>query len=155
MVMSYQGAREAPSSQPNKQPISVRDHMATNLITFREDQTIEEVIGALTDANISGAPVINEKNELLGVISEGDCLKALMSEKYHNHPSTGQRVKDCMVSKVIHVAPELDLFDVAKMFLELRVRRFPVLDKDGKVIGQISQKDVIMALKEVKGQTWH
>lgn len=152
--MSYQGARQKPSKTPEKQQIAVRDHMATNLITFRREQTIEEVVAALTEANISGAPVINEKKELLGIISEGDCLKALMSEKYHNHPSTGLRVEDCMVSKPIHVSPDIDIFEVAKMFLELRVRRFPVLDESGKVIGQISQKDALMAMRGVKGQTW-
>ena len=155
MVMSYQGARVAPSKQPEKQQISVKDHMATNLISFSPEETIEEVIRKLTEANISGGPVVGKDNQLLGIISEGDCLKALMGEKYHNQPSIGLTVKDCMVTKVIHIAPELDLFEVAKMFLERRVRRFPVLDKEGKVIGQISQKDVIMAMNGIKGQTWH
>lgn len=154
MVKSYQGAREEPSKTPEKQNISVRDHMATNLIKFSPEQTIEEAIEALTDANVSGAPVVNDANELVGVISEGDCLKALISEKYHNHPSTGLRVKDCMVAKVIHITPDTDIFEAGKKFLELRVRRFPVLDENQKVIGQISQKDVILAMKEVKGQTW-
>lgn len=155
MVMSYQGAREAPSKTPEKQQISVRDHMASNLITFSTDQPLEEAVAALTENNISGGPVLNDKKELLGIISEGDCLKALMSEKYHNHPSSGEIVGNCMVTQVIHIPPEMDIFEVAKMFLELRVRRFPVVDKSGKVIGQISQRDVILALKEMKSQTWH
>lgn len=155
MVMSYQGARVAPSKEPEKQQISVRDHMATNLTTFRKEQTIDEAIKTLTEFNFSGAPVVNDKNELVGIISEGDCLKALLSEKYHNHPSTGMTVGDCMVSSVIHIVPDLDLFEAAKMFLELRVRRFPVLNKEGKLIGQLSQKDVITAVSQMKGQTWH
>jgi len=152
--MSYQGARETPSKIPEKQHISVRDHMATNLITFTADQTVEDAAKELMEANISGAPVLDNDGKLLGIISEGDCLKALMSEKYHNHPSTGETVGDCMVTQVIHISPETDIFEAARMFLELRVRRFPVLDKSDKVIGQISQKDVIMAMNKVNGQTW-
>ena len=155
MVKSYQGARIAPQKGLDEQPISVRDHMTTQLVTFRSDHSIAEVIDVLLEKGFSGAPVVNGRNELVGIISEGDCIKGLMSETYYNQPSALTKVGDCMVSNVVHIAPDVNIFEAAKKFLELRIRRFPVLDEDGKVIGQISQKDIIRAIRNLKSNTWH
>lgn len=153
MVENYRGERP-PKPKAVDQNITVCDHMATNLTTFTVDQTIEDAVNTLTSAGFSGAPVVNERCELIGIISEGDCLKAIVNEKYYNLPTSGLKVADCMVTNVIHIKPDLGLFEVAKMFLELRVRRFPVVDEDGKVIGQISQRDVMIAMNKLREQTW-
>ena len=63
---------------------TVKNFMATKLITFLPQTPIEVAIGTFLKNKISGAPVINEKNELIGVISEKDCMKTLMEYSYHN-----------------------------------------------------------------------
>jgi CBS domain-containing protein len=155
MVKNYQGARITPQKGLEDQPISVQDHMTTQLVTFRREQSIAEVIDTLLEKGFSGAPVVNGRNELVGIISEGDCIKGLMSETYYNQPSALTKVDDCMVSKVVHIGPDVSIFEAAKRFLDLRIRRFPVLDDQGKLIGQISQKDVIRAIRNLKSNTWH
>jgi CBS-domain-containing membrane protein len=154
MVKNYKGAQIEKEKAIELQPISVADYMSSRLITFHPDQSIEEVVTQLLQFRISGAPVVNDQKELVGVISEGDCLKEVVKGKYHNLPILGGKVKDHMASSVIHISPETNIFEAAKMFLEKKIRRFPVLDESGKLIGQISQKDVMRAVQNIKSETW-
>ncbi len=151
MVMSYRGA-EAPKPQET-QALKVEDYMARKLITFRPDQAMHDVVDALMKHKISGGPVVNDQGELVGVISEGDCLKEVVKGKYDNMPIFTGLVEEHMAKNVITVSPDLNIFEAAKMFLEKRLRRFPVIH-DGKLIGQISQKDVMKAVLNAKSSTW-
>lgn len=155
MVKSFQGAHIVKEKEIVQQAILVRDHMAKQLITFRAEQSIFEVVNRLLENKISGAPVVNDRNQLVGVISEGDCLKDVASGKYHNMPLMHGKVEDHMAKNVIHISPDVSVFEAAKMFLELKLRRFPVLDADGKLVGQISQRDILRAVTELKGDTTH
>ena len=153
MVTSYKGA-VIDKAKSNNQPVLVSDWMTTRLITFSPDQPIAEVIDKLLSNKISGAPVVNEKNEVVGVISEGDCLKEIVKGKYDNLPTLEGKVQDHMSSKVMTIEPDTNVFEVAKTFLELRLRRLPVIDRFGKLVGQISQKDVMRAVRNMKSSTW-
>ena len=151
MVWSYQGERvEKPVE---KQSILVSDYMTRKLITFHPNQSIYEVIRKLLANKISGGPVVNEDNELVGVISEGDCLKEVIKGKYHNMPIMSGTVQDHMATNVISISPDTNIFEAAQMFLNRRLRRFPVL-QNGKLVGQISQKDVMKAVLKIKSSTW-
>ncbi|RUA34358.1 MAG: inosine-5-monophosphate dehydrogenase [Bacteroidetes bacterium] len=154
MVKSYQGAfikKETKQEEANS--VSVKDYMATNLITFNEHQTIYEAMDILMKKKISGGPVVDEHNNLIGVISEGDCLKEIVKGKYNNSPKLPGLVKDYMATNVIHIDPETNIFEVANMFLRMRFRRFPVL-KEGKLIGQISQRDIMRAVRDSHEVNW-
>ena len=119
--------------------------MTRRLVTFSPDQTMDQVLDLLLAKNVSGGPVIDENNNLVGIISEGDCLKQVVRGKYNNVPTLSGYVRDYMATDVKSVSPDLNIFELAQMFLNLRIRRFPVM-KDGKLIGQISQKDVMRAV---------
>ncbi len=155
MVKSFQGEHIQKEKGIDMQAILVRDHMATQLVTFRPDQSIFEVVSKLLENRISGAPVINDKDELVGVISEGDCLKDIASGKYYNMPLMHGKVEDHMAKNVIHISPDVSVFEAAKMFLELKLRRFPVLDENGKLVGQISQRDILRAVLDLKHDKRH
>jgi CBS domain-containing protein len=153
MVKSFQGVRVV---EPKKAPIVqilVKDNMSTNLVTFNPDDTIEQVLDLLTKKKISGAPVVDSSGMLVGIISEGDCLREIIKGKYSNTPKFLGKVSEYMTQDVITLSPELSLFDAAQKFLELKIRRFPVL-KDGKLVGQISLSDVIRAFPKLKQTTW-
>lgn len=152
MVKSYRGVPVAkPAATPQK--VTVADYMSTKLITFRADQHMDEVIETLLKYKISGGPVVNQDNELVGVISEGDCMKEVVRGKYNNMPNLNGLVADHMTTNVISISPETNIFDAAKMFLEKRIRRFPVVNM-GKLSGQISQKDIMRAVHNMRSQTW-
>lgn len=153
MVKSYQG-EGSKIRQVEVQPFHVSDYMATNLVTFKPDQSIYEVMDLLLEHKISGGPVINDKCELVGIISEGDCLKDIVKGKYHNQPILSGTVQDYMAENVVHITPDTSIFEAAHMFLTLKIRRFPIV-QDGKLIGQISQRDIIEAVKNLRSDTWH
>lgn len=134
-------------------PLKVKDYMTRDLITFTEDQPVEEVIGELIRYRISGGPVVNDRKELVGIISEGDCIKHISESRYYNMPLEKGRVGDQMVRDVETIDGEMNIFDAAKKFLESRRRRFPIVE-DGKLVGQISQKDILKATVRLKSQNW-
>lgn len=152
-IKSFQGKRDE-SLAKNKEQILVSDYMTKKLITFKPEQSIEEVINTLLKNKISGGPVVNEKNELIGIISEGDCIKQISDSRYYNMPIDNQyTVKNAMATNVETINDDMNIFDAANKFLESKRRRFPIL-KEGKLVGQISQKDVLIAAMSLKGNTW-
>jgi len=153
MVKSFQGVRKAPPKKSPVQEVHVRHYMTTKLITFHPEQTMEEVVKTLLTKKISGGPVIDDNNKLVGIISEGDCLKEVVRGKYNNTPTMHGKVKEHMATNVKTMEPEMNIFDAARMFLDLKLRRFPVLE-DGKLLGQISQKDVMRAVQGLQNETW-
>ncbi|MCG2430092.1 CBS domain-containing protein [Aequorivita xiaoshiensis] len=150
-IKSFTGKRAKPQSSSGK--IKVSDYMTRNLITFKPEQSIVEVVEVLVKKGISGGPVINHNNELVGIISEGDCLKELSDARYHNHPMEDVKVELHMIKNVETIDGEMNVFDAANKFLESKHRRFPILE-NGKLAGQISQSDILRAALELKGQTW-
>ena len=97
--------------------------------------------------------VVNEKNELIGIISEGDCIKQISESRYYNMPMQDQTIKKHMASNVETIDGNMNIFDAATKFLEAKRRRFPIVE-NGKLVGQISQKDVLKAAMQLKGQNW-
>lgn len=152
-IKSFQGKR---SNTPEKvsELMLVSDYMTKNLITFKENQPIEDVIDSLINNKISGGPVVNDKNELVGIISEGDCMKQISESRYYNLPiDKSSTVGKAMVKKVETIDGNMNILDAVNRFLESKRRRFPIVE-NGKLVGQISQKDVLIAAMKLKGNTW-
>ncbi|MFT4684762.1 MAG: CBS domain-containing protein [Urechidicola sp.] len=146
----------APQKKAEKQsgnPILVSDYMTTKLITFKPDQSVMEVMDSLIKNRISGGPVVNNNGELIGIISEGDCIKQISESRYFNMPMAETTVENHMVKNVDVIDGNMNIFDAANLFLKSKRRRFPII-QDGKLIGQISQKDILKAALEQKGNTW-
>lgn len=152
-IKSFQGSRREQNNTIDTNALRVKDYMSTNLITFKPEQPVDEVIQALIKNKISGGPVVNDNNELVGVISEGDCLKQISESRYYNMPMEKDHVEKRMVTNVETIDGNMNVFDAANKFLESKRRRFPIVE-NGKLIGQISQKDILKAALELKGQTW-
>lgn len=151
MVKSFTGVRKAP--QKEIQQIKAEDFMTAKLVTFHPDQHMGEVFKKLLDKNISGGPVLDDNGNLVGIISEGDCLKEVVRGKYNNSPNKVGTVGELMVGEVHTIPPDMSILEVAQKFLSLKVRRFPVMS-EGKLVGQISQRDVMRAVRELKNETW-
>ncbi|MBT8298810.1 MAG: CBS domain-containing protein [Maribacter sp.] len=151
-IKSFQGSRKNQQIE-NDIPLKVSDYMSTKLITFRPDQSMEEVVDSLINNKISGGPVVNDKNELIGIISEGDCIKHISDSRYYNMPMKNNLIENCMVKNVETIDGDMNIFDAANKFLNEKRRRFPIV-KEGKLVGQISQKDILKATIKMKSQNW-
>jgi len=151
-IKNFQGKFEKPDKSLSEN-IKVKDFMSTQLITFNPEQTIPQVIDILLKNRISGGPVVNNKNEIVGVISEGDCIKQISNGQYHNLPLENLTVEKCMVTEVETIDGNMSIFDAAMKFLNDRRRRFPIVE-DNKLVGMISQKDILKASLQINSQTW-
>lgn len=124
----------------------VRDYMTGKLITFKPDLDVLDAIHELVRHRIAGAPVVDDQGELVGMLSELDCLKVALNAGYYG--DWGGPVADFMSTNVQTVDAEMNIVDMAQKFLTSGFRRFPVLHGN-RLVGQISRRDVLRALGEL------
>jgi CBS domain-containing protein len=141
------------AEQPRYEPVTNYMVPASTMITFTPDQTIEEVIDVIISKGISGAPVLDEKRKLVGIISEKDCLRLIVDQAYHNLPMNSRIVSDYMTTKVKTLSITSDVVEAATEFLNSPIRRLPILD-NGILIGQVSRRDILKAAKNIRATTW-
>jgi len=124
--------------------VKVKDYMSASLVTFTPEMEVLDAIHLLLQNGISGAPVVDEHGNLVGILSEKDCLKVALHAGYHE--VLGGRVADYMSPEVETVEAESGIIDVAERFIKGQFRRFPVV-ADNRLVGQISRRDVLRALE--------
>lgn len=151
-IKSFQGPR-VEELKTIAAKISVADCMQRNVVTFTEDMCLVEAMKIMIQKKVSGGPVVNEYKEVVGVISEGDCVKQISDSRYYNMPMSDVSVGSKMSREVETVSPTENIFDVANKFLYLKRRRFPVIE-DGKLIGLVSQKIMMKVALELTGNHW-
>jgi CBS domain-containing protein len=124
----------------------VRDYMAGHLVTFKPDMEVMDAIHELVKQRIAGAPVVDDKGDLIGMLSELDCMKVALNAGYYG--DWGGPVADYMSTSVESVDADMNIVDLAQKFLESGFRRFPVL-RNNRLVGQISRRDALRALSEL------
>lgn len=129
-----------------KKSCLVKDYMAHTLTTFRPDTDVLDAVHELVTHRIAGAPVVDSEGNLIGVLSELDCMKVALNAGYHGH--WGGPVADFMSEDVQTVDAEMNIVDLAQVFIDSKFRRFPVMDEN-RLVGQISRRDVLRALEEI------
>jgi CBS domain-containing protein len=122
----------------------VKDYMARTLVTFKPDTEVLDAIHELVKHRIAGAPVVDDEGNLLGMLSELDCMKVALQAGYHGQ--WGGPVKDFMTHGVETVNAEMNIIDLAQVFIDKSYRRYPVTDHN-RLVGQISRRDVLRALE--------
>ena len=126
------------------QSVAVKDYMSAHLVTVTPDMDVLRAIHTLVENRISGAPVIDDHGNLVGIISERDCLKVALHAGYHSE--YGGKVSEYMTREVKTVDADTSIVDLARMFLHNAPRRYPVMDGN-RLVGQISRRDVLRALE--------
>ncbi len=116
------------------------------IIDILPDKALTEAASNLVDHNIGALIVTNEKQQVLGILSERDILRQLKE-----HPAEFQQlqVKDAMTEDLYVALPEDELDYVMSVMVKYQIRHLPVIDA-GKLIGILSVRDVIAALKTQK-----
>ncbi len=151
-IKSFIG-RRVEEKQNHREAIRVKDYMKRKLITFSPDQSINEVMETILKQRITGGPVVDGQQNLIGIISDTDLMQVIGDSRYHNMPVGDRKVSDYMSSQVSTIDADVDIFDAAARFLKTGHRRFPVIEQ-GKLIGQISRMDVIIAATNLKKNHW-
>jgi predicted transcriptional regulator len=124
---------------------TVDDYMARDLITFMPGDDIHMAVKVLLDERLSGAPVVDGRGRLVGVLSKKDCFEVVYNSSYHQE--WGGRVEEYMTREVTTIESGTDIIKAADLFMSSSFRRFPVLE-NGRMTGQISRADLLRALEE-------
>jgi CBS domain-containing protein len=122
----------------------VKDYMTRSVITFRPDTDVLDAVHELVTNRIAGAPVVDAAGNLVGMLSELDCMKVALQAGYHGH--WGGPVSDFMTRDTQTVDAGMSIVDLAQHFVDTQFRRFPVVDGN-RLVGQISRRDVLRALE--------
>ncbi len=126
--------------------VSLRDYMLTNPVKVKPDDNVSEAMRVILDNKISGVCVVDDAENLVGILSEMDCLRAVLAAAYNNDTSVGL-VRDHMASENLVVAhPDEDIVDVARDMLAKNKRRRPVVE-NGRLIGQITCRRLLAAVR--------
>ncbi len=151
-----------------EQTYLVKDLMTPNPVTVKPFDLVETVLQRLEDNHVSGLPVVDDDDKVIGVISEADLLfrerpiklplylNFLGSFFYLEPPgkfkqqlrkTLGVLVQDVMTANPITVTPDTPIAKAANFMIEKRVNRLPVIDNQGQLVGIITREDLLKALK--------
>lgn len=129
--------------------LTARDLMTTSLITFRPEQTVLQAIAVLTKNGISGGPVVDALGQMVGILSELDCLRMLASDEfYQEEQEEGALVGQFMTRDYQTIPADLGIYAISHYFLTRPIRRLPVLER-GRLVGQVSRRDVLRGMEEM------
>lgn len=111
--------------------------MIVEVVTVAASDSAEDAVRILLQHEISGAPVLDDSGQLVGVISEYQLLAVLYDQQLK-----GVSVRDLMTSEVMSVCEETPLTEVADLLIAHRIRRLPVVRR-GRLVGLISRRDLL------------
>ncbi|MEQ8633668.1 CBS domain-containing protein [Gimesia maris] len=139
-----------------KTPCAV-DFMNRHVQVVTQDMSLTEVIRFLLKHKISNAPVVelqDQKQILVGFVSERDCLSALSNEVFFGNPSPAQTVRTIMSSHPICITPETELFSIVSIFVSHHLRHLPVV-QNGVLKGIVSRREILEAMETYYNHSLH
>lgn len=146
----------------------VQDFMTPNPITVRPLDSVETVLKLLEEHHISGLPVVDDNDKVVGIVSETDLLfkerpirmplyltflgsviylEPLDKFNQQLRKSLGMLVQDVMTSKLVTVRPDTPISQAANLMLERQINRLPVVDEGNQPVGILTRNDLIRALR--------
>ncbi len=147
-----------------------KDIMSTPPISISGEETLKEAIELLAEKQISGFPVVDEKNKVIGIISDTDIIRYSQKLSIVTHTSLSgwvspyidvddlasmrkgydlfgkTKVKEIMTKKVFSVHEDADAPDVAKLMNRRNINRIPVVNNDGSLVGIVTRADMVQCM---------
>ena len=132
-------------------PKLARDLMVTKLVTLTPGTNVFDGIARLLKYNLTGASVIDEQRNYLGVFSEKCCFSVLMATAHllasrNVRRPDAPRAKDLMATGLVTLTPDMDVFEAIHLLLKKRISGAPVIDKSRKFLGSFSEKTSMTVL---------
>ncbi|WP_462320414.1 CBS domain-containing protein [Halochromatium sp.] len=127
-----------------KESKTAKKAMSRGLVTLSPDMDVLEALRILVEQRLSGAPVVDQIGNLIGMLTERDCMQIALGAGYHSED--GGRVENFMTPSVVTVDADTPITEVAELFATSHFRRLPVMEQ-GRLIGIISRRDVLKQLE--------
>jgi CBS domain-containing protein len=142
--------------------MKVRELMNENVIVIKKGASYHEVARILVENKISGAPVVDEAEKIIGVVSEKDLFRAVYPSynEFYESPEShldfeeleeeaggagDKKVEEFMSARLITADPETPVLKIGALMVASGIHRVPVV-KDGKVVGMVSRRDIYRAI---------
>jgi CBS domain-containing protein len=139
--------------------MKVRDIMTTDPVRVTGDTRLKEAARLMVRHRVSGLPVVDEEGKLIGIVSEGDFIRQEASrDRPHGvslldalfgegelEPVLAETVSEVMTRSVVTITPEATVGEAARVMGRRNVKRLPVVDLEGELVGIISRADVVGA----------
>ena len=132
--------------------------MTTTVITIGPEASLKEAARRMVEAGISGLPVTDESGALIGMITEADFVKSESGRRAAKRarllrwlasqdevPDHRLAVSDVMTTEVVTLGPDADHAEAARVMRKAGIKRIPVLDGSGKLVGLVSRSDILRA----------
>jgi CBS domain-containing protein len=149
--------------------MNAMDVMVRNIVTVKPDDDVTDVIKLLTEHDISALPVVDDEGAVIGVISEADLIRreeigtekhrpwwlealtpaSILAEEFAK--SHGRRVAEIMSANIVSASEDTPLEEIAALLEKHRIKRVPIL-RDGKLVGIVSQSNLVQALASSQPQ---
>ena len=126
--------------------VVVRDCMNRKVVSFDINDRITDVVATLLEHKITGAPVLDSQKQVIGFISEQDCIKEMLNTAFYCDLTC--TAADVMKTDVVTVDPDMQITQLAEQLNVNRPKIYPVVE-NGKLIGVVSRADVLQYLYEV------
>lgn len=136
--------------------VTVRDVMTTVVVTVGPTAGFRQIADLLVSRAVSAVPVVDDQAVVLGVVSEADLLPKLeYADRLPHHPLATRRMRaarhkaasdraaDLMTKPPVTVGPEVSVSQAARMLEAARVKRLPVTDDEGRLVGIVSRRDLV------------
>ena len=138
----------------------VKDVMTKNVLSISKYESIMQVANILTEKNISGLPVVDKDNKVLGIITQADILSMVGVGREHTFKDLlkymlgeplpqrrqGDHVGDIMTSPAVTIKPDMNIAEAVRMMDEKKFRRLTVVDEKQKLIGILTRADILKAV---------
>jgi CBS domain-containing protein len=152
---------------------AVKDVMTTQVVAVRRGATFKEMAATLRRFRVSAFPVVDENGKVIGVVSEADMLAkealadhGLVDGLLHHREvqkAEGVTAGDLMTHPAVTVRPEESVEHAARLMYSLRIKRLPVVNAGGALVGLISRTDLLAVYDrtdeeiraEIEGQILH
>ncbi|MBL4679401.1 MAG: CBS domain-containing protein [Pseudomonadales bacterium] len=128
--------------------LQVKNYMQ-KAITVVQSATVSEAAQVILEHKLSGVTVVDDAGDLKGILSELDCLRAIVNAVYNGSLPGAAIVEDIMTKRVESNSPEDNIVTVAASMLDHKHRRRPVVE-NGKLVGQVSCRQILKAIKDFK-----
>jgi CBS domain-containing protein len=134
---------------------TVKDAMTTSVVAVRKDASFKEMAAMLRSRRISAFPVVDDAGRVIGVVSEGDMLvkvavqadgSSLLAALRHlreDDKAAGITAGDLMTGPAVTIGPDAPVEEAARLMYDKRVKRLPVVNVAGRLVGIISRVDVL------------
>lgn len=133
----------------------VRDMMTAKVVAVRGDASFKEMVAKMRESRISAFPVVDESGRVIGVVSEADFLnkeaeqaelQGVLASLVHfraHAKAAGMTAEELMTSPAVTVGPDAPVVEAARLMRDRRIKRLPVTNDTGHLIGIISRTDVL------------